>query len=759
MNQSSTTMAAVEAAARGFQPIPLLDRLKKPALAQWTRQRWAPTDDVKGSFETWFSEGKGNVGVLLGEPSGGLVDVDIDHPKAARLKDFFLPPTPAMSGREGRPRTHYWYLCEEGTTPGSTRQHFMPPSGGKKGPVSIELRSTLGQTVIPPSIHPSGELYTWSREPWGGDAGPSVVNGRVLAARVAMIGLGAVLLDNWPQKGSRHEAYLALAGGLLSYGDMGVHPFWGDTANAAEQLIRALAEATLDDDGPDARVAESIHTTMKAIRAGHKVVGLGTLVDIIGEDHVKQVRLLIAEVEQAAGFVSRQAPQIDLVHHPDVGADDRGAEEARQSELAATPLEERDPLGERLSSWQPVDLLPYLSGQVKSVAPSVLQRDDGAYLMYPGRVNMVFGSSESAKSWVALKICLQEMSTGQRAMFVDLEDEPVNTLERMKALGASNDDLQKRFTYIRPEDPLSAMQRDRWGKSNTTSAGADNQNWFDRVVEAVDPTLIVIDGMTVLYGLHGLNTNDTSETDVITSWLKSLTRNGRSTVIVIDHTAKGAEKGSMPIGSQHKVSMVQGTLLQAWMIKQPMPGAVGKVDLVVMKDRPGQVRAISQSSGGSKAQVAATVTMDSTMQGTTVMTISAPVDPAVTAASGQVDLSRSKEAKRAQAEADVRDRIVALFNGDDTKQMSLKQIAEHLPEYFTRTTSGTFVGMGKKAVEQLTGERGGGQTELVKLGSTKNTTYKLIMGFPDDIVPDAAVDDDDGGGGFTLDLTLAPVDD
>ena len=73
--------------------------------------------------------------------------------------------------------------------------------------------------MIPPSIHPSGESYRWEGTPWGGEDGPAVVNGRVLATQVALLALGTVLLDGWPKQGSRHEAYLALAGGLLRQGD------------------------------------------------------------------------------------------------------------------------------------------------------------------------------------------------------------------------------------------------------------------------------------------------------------------------------------------------------------------------------------------------------------------------------------------------------------------------------------------------------------------------------------------------------------
>jgi hypothetical protein len=95
---------------------------------------------------------------------------------------------------------------------------------------------------------------------------------------------------------------------------------------------------------------------------------------------------------------------------------------------------------------------------------------------------------------------------------------------------------------------------------------------------------------------------------VITSWLKSLSRDGRATVILIDHMAKAGDRGSMPIGSQHKVSMVQGSLLQVWpkQNQQPVKGGIGEVELIVLKDRPGEVRRYAGGLVG-RAQVAAEV--------------------------------------------------------------------------------------------------------------------------------------------------------
>jgi hypothetical protein len=624
------------AVSRGYTVIPIRPGSKVPALKDWSH--WKYSEDItreqlQEQFDSWNApldgESACNLGVVLGENSGNLVDVDLDHPRTLALREHFLPYTPARSGRLSKPYSHYWYVAEEGTLPG-TRQHKMPRTLNDqgqlvKGAVTLELRSTGAQTVIPVSTHPSGEKYEWHGEPWGGPEGPTVINGRKLAVQVALLGLAAVLVEYWPKSGSRHEAYLALAGGLLRDGDQGVHPWWERNASV---LIRALADVTHDEDGPDVREQESIDTTVQRLNDGQLVTGFGKLAEIIGEEPVKMVRILVGEVEHAAGVMSRQAqvatPDVDIFD----GAD---AALARDQAVAAIPLEDRDPLTERISTWEPVDLEPYLTGRIRPVEPTVLVRDDGLALFYPGRVNMLYGSSESAKSWIATYTCTQVMAEGQRAVYLDFEDEPVNTLDRLRRMGAAADDVRFLFTYIRPEDPLAPMQRDRWGNQGNTPAGERNLSVFMRAIDQADPALIVADGMTVLYGLHGLDSNDAVSTDIITGWLKKLTRNGRSTVIIIDHTAKGSERGSLPIGSQHKVAMVQGTMIQVWPVRQPMPDAEGEVELIVLKDRPGQVRKISAKTG-AKAQLAARVIIDSTVPDVTTLRVEAPAMPTTSSA-------------------------------------------------------------------------------------------------------------------------------
>ena len=668
-HNAAVVEAALDAYRRGLTPLPISRHSKSPSMTGWTKLRWPdPTADagegedaVRVAFEEYTVGGSTNLGVLLGEASGDLIDVDLDHPAAARLKSYLLPYTAAVHGRETSRKSHYWYRAKPGTLP-ATRRLRIPDKSGRGSGVSVEIRGNGSQTIVPPSIHPAtAETYEWEGEPWGGDEGPAIVDGTELLAQVILLGLCSVLLDAWPGPGQRHDAYVALAGGLLRYGDsQTVHPFWERNSGL---VIRTLALATHDEDGAEQREREAIYTTKRRLREGGEATGFTRLAEYIGEESVQIVERLVRDAEAVAGFVpdvagdvpgwqppwARQwdgltielddsAPAPTFVEASDsaepcsLGAllPEHGAEKAEETDVEKEALDEGtredlDPLDARPSSWSPVDLEPYLTGKLTVPDPEVCRRNDGVCLMYRGRVNMLFGSSESAKSWIAMAICLQEIEAGGRALYLDFEDEPVQTLNRLRLLGAVDDDLRAQFSYIRPEGPLADMQRNKWGKDQPTKSGEFAQDQFDMALASLDPDIIVADGMTALYGLHGLDANDAVSTDVITSWLKRLTRNGRSTVIIIDHQAKSAEKGSMPIGSQHKVAMVQGTLLQVWPIKQPMPGDVGEMELVVLKDRPGQVRAHSQKTGGrGKAQVAGVVALDSRTEGRSSLVIAPP---------------------------------------------------------------------------------------------------------------------------------------
>lgn len=586
VNEKSVT-DALQAVELGFTPIPVRDGGKNPHQAQWTRTTWddQTTEAISAAFTTFAEEGASNIGLVLGEPGGNLVDVDLDNPEAVRLAPRFLPPTLMKSGRASRPHSHYWYIAS-GALPGN-RRYKMPD-----GEVSVELRSTGSQTVIPHSFHPSGEQYVWEGEPWGGrgdNKGPRVFDGRTLTVQVALLALASVLLQKWPKEGGRHDAYLALAGGLLRQGDGVVHPFW--ERNLAV-LIDGLADATRDTEN---RSGEVIPSTISRIRAGERAVGFPRLAEALGsEEHAEMARRLARDLESMAGH-TRSSP---MVEEP-VGS-------GFDTDYRMLPPEQRDPLSERLSAGDFVDLEPYLLGGIKVARPTVLSRDDGKCLFYEGKLNTLYGHAEGAKSWVGLMACVQEMARGERVVYIDLEDQPQSTTTRMQQIGAGTDDIDLLFKYVSLDEPFAPMQINRFGSDNSTDRGTYNQARLEEMLESANPHLIVVDGMTVLYGMHGLDSNDAASTAIIERWLKNLTRNGRSTVVVIDHTSKSAQRGSAPIGAHHKIAMVQGSAVQCHPRIRPRPGDLGEVELIVYKDRPGGVREVS-----NQQNVFAVLTMDS----------------------------------------------------------------------------------------------------------------------------------------------------
>ena len=748
--------SALEMVRRGFQPIPLRANSKRPGISAWEKTRFDPTKKglakAKSEFENWAAQGFTNLGVLCGAPSGDLIDIDLDHPRAKRLAMLLLPFTAARSGRENSPSSHLWFLAEPDTLQ-SSATYKLPAS--ESGAMLIEYRSTGMQTAVAPSVHPDGDNYVWESEPWGGEEGPTRVNGQALALDVAMVGLSSLLVENWPGAGGRHDAYLALAGSLL-HSTPEIFGFWSKNLPI---LIDALASETEDDDGAYSRVSESISSTQRRISNGGTVRSWGTLAEYIGDGAVRQVKTHLDSLEKYAGLDSRLNYSPSRLQDPKAGKEkkeiptgplgrtslgsseqilsvgddsERKNNSGNDEDETDTEEEDENPLDSRISSWEAVTLEPYISGQIEPPKPTILERSDGKCLFYPGRLNMLYGPSEAAKSWLAMTTAIQVLERGGKVMYLDFEDEPVNALNRMILLGAREDDLRFRFSYVRPEEPLAPMQRNRWGEAAATSQGEINEEIFQKMLRDVDPNLIVADGMTMLYGLHGLDTNSSSQTDIITSWLKSLSRNGRSTVIVIDHTGKGVQRGSRPIGSQHKESMVQGTMLQTYPKKQPVPGSIGEVELIVLKDRPGEVRAISEKIG-EKAQQAALFVMDSTQEGKVVASILPPKagrksqnDNGDDSLRQGLSVEATKENVRMEKQRLQREAILDLFGGDLDLALSIPKMYETLGNHphFPSKEKQAILQAIRRAVERL--ESAG---DLTRTKKSSPHTFTLVASY------------------------------
>jgi hypothetical protein len=105
-----------------------------------------------------------NVGIALGERSGGLIDIDWDWPEASKVADFVLGHLPSF-GRATSPNSHHF---AKGKLEKNIRFQ-IPPSAQDlfdtdKATV-LELRGDKLQTMVPPSVHPNGELLRWNADP------------------------------------------------------------------------------------------------------------------------------------------------------------------------------------------------------------------------------------------------------------------------------------------------------------------------------------------------------------------------------------------------------------------------------------------------------------------------------------------------------------------------------------------------------------------------------------------------------------------
>ncbi|MDP9479557.1 MAG: bifunctional DNA primase/polymerase [Actinomycetota bacterium] len=124
---------------------------------QGDNKLWADLHyEDEDKLRTVFGGEPKNIGVKLGEPSGDLVVVDLDVPEAIALAPLFLPRTGSVSGRPGKPRSHWHYVAE-----GTPKRSFGDVA---RKAALVEVLSTGQQAIMPPSVHPSGERYGWDED-------------------------------------------------------------------------------------------------------------------------------------------------------------------------------------------------------------------------------------------------------------------------------------------------------------------------------------------------------------------------------------------------------------------------------------------------------------------------------------------------------------------------------------------------------------------------------------------------------------------
>lgn len=246
--------------SEGWSVLPIPSGKKAPEVKDW----------VTRTFTVEDFQGDDNIGIRLGEPSGHLVDVDLDCPEAVKAAPEIMLATARRHGRPAVGVTHYWYVAK-----GIDKSERWMDVDNK---VLVEMRSTGGQTVVPASLHPSGERLFWvvngEHSDLPGDP-PPAVDADLLRLACRSTATTALLARHWPA-GGRHNTASYVAGFLAAR---------GLAAKEIEDIVRVAATIAGDDEVEDrARVARD---TVTNFDAGGKITGGPMLEAAIGGDVVK----------------------------------------------------------------------------------------------------------------------------------------------------------------------------------------------------------------------------------------------------------------------------------------------------------------------------------------------------------------------------------------------------------------------------------------------------------------------------------------
>lgn len=150
--------AAERYASMGWAVFPLRPRGKEPRTKNGVKDACADVEQVRAF---WARYPDSNIGIAMGEPSGGIVAIDADVDPEA--------------GKDGVDTISEWERAH-GELPetacsltGRDGYHMLYRMDGVRNSVNadaaVDIRSTGGYIVAPPSVHPNGRRYAWECDP------------------------------------------------------------------------------------------------------------------------------------------------------------------------------------------------------------------------------------------------------------------------------------------------------------------------------------------------------------------------------------------------------------------------------------------------------------------------------------------------------------------------------------------------------------------------------------------------------------------
>src|SRR6516225_881443 len=268
---------------RRWAAVPVPFRQKGPRLKGWQHLRIDSAELV-----TRYFPDQTNIGVILGSASGGLVDVDLDCVEALAISDGVLPKTGSVFGRASKQCSHRLYYVDG---PAPSMQLTDPLTGD----TLVELRgdkqdgSAGFQTLLPGSIHPSGEPIVWAN-----DGEPALVEYDALKRALLALATRVLIARYCPGADTIDEARHALA--RADPRIMAEIARWHTDAGAAQSLNG---------------VHDPLRTTEEDLahlcRPGRRSLGGAAR---IGHDPLKVIEADIARVLTALSYINSRSREV-----------------------------------------------------------------------------------------------------------------------------------------------------------------------------------------------------------------------------------------------------------------------------------------------------------------------------------------------------------------------------------------------------------------------------------------------------------------
>lgn len=321
--------------------------------------------------------------------------------------------------------------------------------------------------------------------------------------------------------------------------------------------------------------------------------------------------------------VKEERPALTLVKDEDVG---EVVEDLSVDDILGVTDDDDDDEGDDdldpVDSWLPASAESIefmLSGAYEPPKASLLLREDGQGLLYPGRVHWMQGEPESGKSWVAQQAAAESLKNAQDVLYIDYEQDLYTIVTRLRLLGVSAEMMKKHLDYVNPSTGMKAIRR----RDKVRAAALFMELLKNSYCVAV------VDGVTDALGNENFDMLDNKS---VAEWMREIPRQiARRTgaaVICVDHVTKDKEgRGRYALGAQAKLASVDGCTYIIEPEKMMAPGKCGILGIRVLKDRYGDVRSHSGKwQKEDRSQPTARITFDGEQSPDRLLcTISAPV--------------------------------------------------------------------------------------------------------------------------------------